>query len=76
MWAALPGVHQYVRVSPDGQVTDTIEVPDWSTVDVELGGPDGRSLFLGLNRFDRPEALFAGNSEAQIQVTRVDVPRV
>ena len=73
MWVGM-GSGRFVRTGPDGRVTDTIEVPGWSTIDPELGGDDGRSLFLATTRFEGPEALFRGEAEGRILMARVDVP--
>jgi sugar lactone lactonase YvrE len=44
IWVAMPFSGQVVRVSPDGVVTERIDVR--SAYAVAIGGPDGRDLFV------------------------------
>jgi sugar lactone lactonase YvrE len=58
-----------------GKITDVIEtVGRWAT-GVELGGPDGRTLFICTAATDQTR-FFDGDSHGSIDTVRVDVPAI
>lgn len=61
-------------VDAQGRILDRVEAPGWTCVACMLGGPDGRSLFMAVSRFEGAEAIFAGRSEGRLLRTTVDVP--
>jgi sugar lactone lactonase YvrE len=75
----------FARIRPGGEVTDRITLPDglWATC-CELGGPDGRTLFLAVCRADLPqvsrlvhgESAESSSAQGWIATTTVMVPRV
>ncbi|MGV0793201.1 SMP-30/gluconolactonase/LRE family protein [Mycolicibacterium sp. XJ1819] len=73
VWVGCYAEEKFVRVLDGGEITDTIATSGrWATA-VELGGPDGRTLFLltaetDVNRF------FRGDSHGRIDTVRVEVP--
>ncbi len=65
---------KFVLISEGGEVTQTIPSPGRWAVAVELGGPDGRTLFL-LSAQTDVERFFRGDSQGRIDMVRVDVGR-
>lgn len=78
VWVACPYFHYgdsggYVRVANGGEVKQVIAITDLykSAYARQLGGPDGRDLFLCESTvFGRERQL----GDGRIRVTRVDVP--
>jgi sugar lactone lactonase YvrE len=73
IWAGLPYASEFVRVGPDGSVTDRIGVPGEWAVGCGLGGPDRTSLYMAVCVTSMPE-LQAGRSRGRILVAPVAVP--
>lgn len=73
VWVGCYLQEAFVRVVEGGEITDTIETPGrWATA-VELGGPDGHTLFLLTAETDM-DRFFHGDSRGRIDTVRVDVP--
>lgn len=64
-----------VRVLEGGKITDTIETTGRWATGIELGGPDGRTLFICTADTDQTR-FFRGVSHGSIDTVRVDVPAI
>jgi sugar lactone lactonase YvrE len=74
-WVGCYSENRFVRVLRGGAITDTIPAGTRWATGVELGGDDGRTLFMmsadtDLRRF------FAGDAAGRIDTVQVDVPSV
>lgn len=65
---------EFVRVDGSGRKLDSIPVPDWGCIACMLGGEDGRTLYMVVNKIDTPDDIFAGRAKSQLLSARVDVP--
>ncbi|EKF22454.1 SMP-30/Gluconolaconase/LRE-like region family protein [Mycolicibacterium hassiacum DSM 44199] len=74
VWVGCYAEEKFVRVTAGGGITDTIPTPGRWAVAVELGGDDGRTLFLLTARTDI-ERFFRGDSHGRIDTACADVPR-
>jgi len=72
VWAGCYKEEKFIRVSEGGDISETIPTPGRWAVAVELGGPDGCSLFLltAETDFDR---FFRGDSRGRIDTARAQV---
>jgi sugar lactone lactonase YvrE len=73
VWVASFYSGEFLRVEEGGNVTDRIEVPGRRAVACNLGGEDGKTLFL-LSAATDVEKLSRGESEGWVETVRVDVP--
>lgn len=73
IWAATLKGAQFVRIVAGGRITDVVDVPGRVAIDCELGGPDGRTLFLS-TADDVMPPVTAETHRGQIEVVRVSVP--
>lgn len=72
-WVGCYAEQLFVRVLEGGEITDTVATPgSWAT-GVELGGPDGHTLFICTAETDQTR-FFRGDSRGRIDTVRVDVP--
>jgi sugar lactone lactonase YvrE len=71
VWVADPVGRRAVRVSPDGQICDVLEL-DRMCLALALGGADGRSLFLCTTDATEPEKARTQRS-ARIEVVHLEV---
>jgi sugar lactone lactonase YvrE len=62
----------YLRVEPGGRVTHQVPTPGRRAVACNLGGPDGRTLFM-LTADTDVERLARGDSKARVEIARVEV---
>ncbi len=71
VWVASPVSDRFIRVVEGGQVTRTIDTPDRHAIACEVGGADGRTLFMltATTLGDRAESQQA--LAAAIEITRV-----
>ena len=72
IWAGAGG--SFVRVDSSGRRLDEIAVPDWACVACMLGGDDGRTFFMIVNKIETPDDIFAGRARSQVLMARVEVP--
>jgi sugar lactone lactonase YvrE len=78
-WVACYQENSFVRVAPGGEITDRLSLPApqgpdniW-TAGVELGGPDGHTLYMS-SAYTNEARYFRGDTSAQIYSIRVAVP--
>lgn len=57
MWLSMLGYEEFVRLDPQGNVTHRIKVPGHATA-CTLGGEDGKTLYLVINKVPEGENLF------------------
>lgn len=77
VWLARFGGNCVLRISPDGQVVQRIEVPAPNVTSVTLGGADGRDLFITTARLRLTEAELAQWPQSgSLFSARVQVPGV
>lgn len=73
VWVASANSHAALRISPDGEVLEAVDVGELSPYAVALGGSDGRTLYLccspPLGTSD-PSTTF----ESVLKAARVDTP--
>lgn len=62
----------YLRVEPGGRITHQVPTPGRRAVACNLGGPDGRTLFM-LTADTDVERLARGDSSARVEVARAEV---
>jgi sugar lactone lactonase YvrE len=70
---ASAGGNKIIRVTPGGEITDTIALPDRNSYACMLGGADRRDLYICTARHYLPERNRALRS-GKIEVVRVSVP--
>lgn len=73
MWVSLLDEHAFVRVMPDGRITDRIEVPDRRGVACVLGGEDRRTLYC-ISMQNDPDAPAGQRSRSWVDSVVVEVP--
>ncbi len=73
VWVASFYGGEFLRVEEGGKVTERISVPGRRAVACNLGGEDGRTLYL-LSAATDVERLSRGESQGWIETVRVDVP--
>lgn len=73
VWVASFYGGEFLRVEEGGTVTERISVPGRRAVACNLGGEDGKTLYL-LSAATDVEKLSRGESEGWIETVRVDVP--
>jgi sugar lactone lactonase YvrE len=78
VWAGCPIQGEVCRVLPGGTITDRVVIGDRHCMSAELGGRDGRTLFIGTADLDfdplDPTRPPARPSEGRIEAVEVDVP--
>jgi sugar lactone lactonase YvrE len=57
-----------------GQETQSVDAPGWKCIAPMLGGPDGRTLFLAVNRFNDADDIFSGRARGGIFKARATIP--
>ncbi|MBN9493256.1 SMP-30/gluconolactonase/LRE family protein [bacterium] len=67
IWVGSPSTEEFLRVREGGEITARIPTPGRWAVACEIGGPDGRTLFLLSAETSRAE-LSKGNSKGWIDV--------
>lgn len=72
VWVSLLDEHAFVRVMPDGRITDRIEVPDRRGVACVLGGEDRRTLYCIMQ--NDPDAPAGQRSRSWVDSVVVEVP--
>ncbi|MGR8919127.1 MAG: SMP-30/gluconolactonase/LRE family protein [Gammaproteobacteria bacterium] len=72
IWVSSFVAGEFLRVAEGGTITDTIACPGKCAVACNLGGADGRTLFL-LTFAGQMEEIGGGGRKAQIETCRVDV---
>jgi sugar lactone lactonase YvrE len=72
-WVGCYLEQKFVRVLEGGIITDTVATAGRWATGVELGGPDGHTLFLLTAQTDQ-RRFFRGDSQGRIDTVRVDVP--
>ena len=72
-WVSLLEEHSFVRVAPDGQILDRVEVADRRGVACVLGGEDRRTLFCVSIERDR-SAVTGTKPRSYVDTVVVDVP--
>jgi sugar lactone lactonase YvrE len=73
LWIGDPKRRRCVRVASDGMVTDSIDTTPYEAVTCVLGGPERRTLFIALSRFDTFTAM-ARSRRGRIDAVEVAVP--
>ncbi len=73
VWAGLPHVGAFVRISGEGRIVERIPSPFPFAVACALGGPARRTLFLCSADTDLPR-LAKGDTTGRIDIVEVDVP--
>lgn len=74
LWVSCFGSHEFLRVSPTGEITIRVVLPDGRrAVSCALGGEDRRTLFLATAETTLDD-LTRGNARARIDYVTVDVP--
>ncbi|MCW2495260.1 SMP-30/gluconolactonase/LRE family protein [Jatrophihabitans sp.] len=83
IWMAAPRTSRFIRVTDGGEVIDEVRVEDGSAIACTLGGPDGRTLYLVVTEFSRPNIAelranteWARDPELSSSRGRVDTVRV
>jgi sugar lactone lactonase YvrE len=78
VWAGCPMQSEVCRVLPGGEITDRVTVPGRHCMSSMLGGPEGRTLFIGTAESDfdpmHPERGASRPSQGRIEAVEVDVP--
>lgn len=74
IWVGTPFDHSFVRILRGGEITDRVDVGEFDGVVPTLGGPDGRTLFLGQSKYEQFSDIFELTSEGRITSVEVDVP--
>ncbi|BBU21124.1 SMP-30/gluconolactonase/LRE family protein [Mycobacterium xenopi] len=72
-WVGCYLEQKFVRVLEGGRITDVIRTSGRWATGVELGGPDGRTLFLLTADTDQ-RRFFNGDSRGRIDTVRVEIP--
>src|SRR5690606_25730572 len=72
IWVSSFNSGEFLRVLPDGSITDLIRVGDRRAVACQLGGPDGRTLFC-LTYDGTIEDLQQHKPAAAVETVRVAV---
>ena len=73
IWVSSFETGEFVRVSRNGDVTDLISLPGHICFSCELGGEDGRTLFVGAYE-GTVDGIFASQFDGFVAVTTVEVP--
>jgi sugar lactone lactonase YvrE len=73
VWFADVPNRRCVRVAEGGEVLDT-RPADRGCFSCALGGPEGRTLFAVVRRWDGPQGLQEGDGTGQVLMTEVEVP--
>lgn len=73
IWAGFPLGHEFRRILPGGEVTDTISMGEDMAIACALGGDDRRTLFMLSARSWDAKAL-AGARTSTVKTVRVSVP--
>jgi sugar lactone lactonase YvrE len=73
VWFADVPNRRCVRVAQGGEVLDT-RPADRGCFSCALGGPDGRTLFAVVRRWDGPQGLQEGDGTGQVLMAEVEVP--
>ncbi|OIW35720.1 calcium-dependent phosphotriesterase [Coniochaeta ligniaria NRRL 30616] len=78
MWLSLLAYEHFIRLDAEGNITDKIKVDGHSTA-CTLGGDDGKTLYLVINKVPPREKLFdamvARRTTCNIATARVEVGR-
>ena len=62
VWVGCPGLRETIRVREGGEVVTRIPHPGRDSFACELGGPDGRTLYLCTAKSSRPDIVHATRS--------------
>lgn len=73
VWVSMSTGSEFIRVRDGGEITHRIEVPEEWATSCALGGPDGRTLFLGSGVCTLEEWL-QNEATGNLRSVRVDVP--
>ena len=73
VWIGCYSESIFVRVIDGGRITHVIEAEDRWATGVELGGPDGHTLFMTSSRTEIRK-FFRGEAVGRIDTVRVDIP--